>query len=119
MQVRTIASRPNETPLAFPSPSREGLGEGDEKIRRDEGVKIAVSLPKEQFEQIESLCRQLKLSRSALASQAIYQFLKACQEEEDIRRYIEGYRKHPETEKELAEAAALAQLVLVAEEWEG
>jgi len=81
-------------------------------------VKVAVSLPKEQFEQLERLRKQLKLSRSALVSQAIRQFLKIHREEEDIRRYIEGYRKYPETEEELAEAAALARLALAAEEWE-
>jgi metal-responsive CopG/Arc/MetJ family transcriptional regulator len=72
-------------------------------------VKVAVSLPEEQFREIESLRKRLKLSRSALIAQAIQQLLKAYQEEEDVRRYIAGYQKHPETEEEIAEATALAR----------
>lgn len=38
-------------------------------------VRIAVSLPKEQSHEVERLRKQMKLSRSALISQAIQQLL--------------------------------------------
>lgn len=81
-------------------------------------VKVAVSLPKEQFQHVEQLRRELGVSRSALIAQAIGQFVEARQKEEDIRRYIEGYRKQPETPEEYAGFEELARRVLASEEWE-
>lgn len=81
-------------------------------------VKVAVSLPKEQFSQVEQLCRELGISRSALIAQAIRQFVEARRKEEDIRRYIEGYQRYPETSKEYAGFEELARGVLASEEWE-
>ena len=81
-------------------------------------VKVAVSLPKEQFRHLEQLRRELGVSRSALVAQMIGQFAEARQKEEDIRRYIEGYRKQPETPEEYAGCVQLARRVLVSEGWE-
>jgi len=81
-------------------------------------VKVAVSLPKEQFSQVEQLCKELGLSRSALIAQAIRQFTEARQKEEDIQRYIEGYQRYPETPEEYAGFEELAQGILASEEWE-
>ena len=62
-------------------------------------VKVAVSLPKEQFRHIERLRNELGISRSALIAQAIRQFVEACQKEKDIQRYIKGYQRYPETRR--------------------
>lgn len=80
-------------------------------------VKVAVSLPKEEFRAIERLRRQLKKSRSALVAEAIRYWLKAQREAEEVRRYIEGYQKYPEAEEEIQEAAAMARMALASEEW--
>lgn len=80
-------------------------------------VKVAVSLPKEHFQHIEQLRQELGISRSALIAQAIVQFVEARQKEEDIRCYIEGYQKYPETPAEYAGFEKLALRVLASEEW--
>lgn len=82
-------------------------------------VKVAVSLPQAEFHALEQLRKQLGASRSALITQAICYWLEAQREEEEIRRYIEGYQRYPETTEETSEAARLAQEVLQSEEWEG
>nr|BAL56858.1 ribbon-helix-helix protein, copG family protein [uncultured Acetothermia bacterium] len=81
-------------------------------------VKVAISLPKEEFRALEKRSRQLKQSRSAVIAKAIRHWLKAQQEAEDVQRYVEGYQKYPETEEEMAEAAALARMALADVEWE-
>ncbi len=81
-------------------------------------VKIAVSLPKEEFRAVEKFRRQLKKSRSAVIADAIRHWLKAQREAEDVRRYIEGYRKYPETEEEMAGVDQIARQLLAEIEWE-
>jgi hypothetical protein len=62
-------------------------------------VKVAVSLPKEQFRLAEKQRRALHVSRSAMVQEALAQWLKTLEEEEAVRRYIEGYQRHPESTK--------------------
>jgi len=70
-------------------------------------VKIAISLPKEDFRLIEALSKKLGITRSALIDRAIHYWLSKRKEEAMIRQYIEGYRRYPETSKELKELAAM------------
>lgn len=81
-------------------------------------VKVAVSLPKAEFHALEQLRKQLGASRSALIARAIRCWLETQKEEEEIRHYIEGYQRYPETTEETSEVARLAQEVLGSEEWE-
>ncbi len=81
-------------------------------------VKIAISLPKEEFRAVEKRRRQLKQSRSAVIAEAIRNWLKAQREAEDVRRYIESYQKYPETEKEITDVGAISSIALADEEWE-
>jgi len=81
-------------------------------------VKVAVSLPQEEFRAVERLRKKLEISRSALITEAIRYWLEAKQKEEDIRRYIEAYQKHPETPEEYAGFEEIARGVLASEEWE-
>ncbi|MCX8102821.1 MAG: ribbon-helix-helix domain-containing protein [Candidatus Bipolaricaulota bacterium] len=81
-------------------------------------VKIAISLPKDEFRAIEKRRRQLKQTRSAVIAEAIRQWLKAQQEAEDVRRYIEGYLKYPETEEEMAACESMSEQLLAHVEWE-
>ncbi|HED03273.1 MAG TPA: ribbon-helix-helix protein, CopG family [Candidatus Fraserbacteria bacterium] len=82
-------------------------------------VKIEVSLPQEEFRQIERLRRELKLSRSALITQAIRQLLEERQRKDNIQRYITGYRDHPETPEEYAGFQEMAQRAFSQEPWNG
>lgn len=62
-------------------------------------VKVAVSLPKEQFRLAEKLRRLLHVSRSAMVQEALTQWLKTLEEKEAVRRYVEGYQRHSESTK--------------------
>lgn len=60
-------------------------------------VKVAVSLPKEAFRLVERRRRHLKLSRSAAVARAIAEWLHASEDDQRVRRYVEGYHRHPES----------------------
>jgi len=62
-------------------------------------VKVAVSLPKEQFRLAEKRRHLLRVSRSAMVREAIDRWLKSFEEQEAIRQYVEGYRRRPESLK--------------------
>ena len=62
-------------------------------------VKVAVSLPKEQFRLAERRRRLLHVSRSAMVREALSRWLKAMEEDEAVRRYVEGYQRHPESKR--------------------
>jgi len=63
--------------------------------------KIAISLPKEDFDKIEKLRKKRGLERSALVDKAIRFWLAHLEQEELVRRYEEGYRKKPESIPEI------------------
>ncbi len=81
-------------------------------------VKIAISLPKQDFYFLEKLRRRLGITRSAMIDKAINYWLKRQREEELIRRYEEAYRKKPEevTEILLLEKAEI-EVFPQEEEW--
>ncbi len=64
-------------------------------------LKIAISLPKEDFEKIEKIRRDLGMGRSAVIDKAIHFWLKGLEEKEMIRQYEEGYKKKPEPADEI------------------
>lgn len=76
-------------------------------------VKVAVSLPKDQFQLVEKRRRTLKVSRSFAVREALSQWLQSSRGDNAIRRYVEGYQRTPESvagwgtvEQGQAEAAA-------------
>jgi hypothetical protein len=60
-------------------------------------VKVAISLPEDQFRLMEKRRRTLKVSRSFAVRQALSQWLGLSRELDAIRRYVEGYRRAPES----------------------
>ncbi len=86
------------------------------KTRRGEkktgSVKIAISLPREEADYVERLRRLQKTSRSAVIRDAIREKVLTEKKAEDIKRYIEGYQRMPETEEEIAELQAMQQSAL-------
>lgn len=64
-------------------------------------LKIAISLPKEDFYKLEQIRRKLGFGRSAIINNAIRFWLGCREKEELIRRYRAGYRKKPESIKEI------------------
>lgn len=63
--------------------------------------KIAISLPKEDYYKIEKLRKKLGFARSVMIDKAIRFWLSRIEQEELIKRYQQGYRKKPESLREI------------------
>ena len=63
--------------------------------------KITISLPREDFKRIESFRKKAGLERSAAVDQAIRFWLNHLEQERLIRSYEEGYKRKPESAKEI------------------
>lgn len=64
-------------------------------------VKIAISLPKQEYQFLEKFRRRLGISRSAMIDKAISFWLKRQQDEELIKEYEDSYKKKPENVSEI------------------
>jgi metal-responsive CopG/Arc/MetJ family transcriptional regulator len=80
--------------------------------------KIAISIDHELLEQLETLRRKTKESRSAVLARAARMLLRTEERRLEVDQYLEAYRAHPETNEELAWAAALAATSLSSVEWD-
>ena len=80
--------------------------------------KVAISLPPELLEAADRECQARGQSRSAFFRAAVEALLAAEREREAVERYIEGYRKYPETEEEVAEVDAIGSATLAQEPWQ-
>jgi metal-responsive CopG/Arc/MetJ family transcriptional regulator len=63
--------------------------------------RFTVSVPSELLETFDRTLVQGEESRSAVVRRLLEDALRDAQEQEDVRRYIEGYRDTPQTEDEL------------------
>lgn len=77
-------------------------------------IKIAISMPKKDFKLLEAIRKRMKISRSALIDRAIHYWLTKKEEEEMVRQYIDGYKRHPETPEEIKEMLGWEKLGLEA-----
>jgi len=64
-------------------------------------TKIAISLPKDDFNRIEEIRKELGSQRSAVVDMAIRFWFKSLDAKKKIMRYEEGYRKKPESVEEI------------------
>lgn len=64
-------------------------------------TKVAISLPKETFEQVERLRQELGLARSVAILEALVLWLQRKREEELEERYTRGYQRKPERAAEV------------------
>ncbi len=80
--------------------------------------KIAVSLPKGLLDALEVICKETGESRSAFFQRAIRELLDRQERNERISKYVEGYKKHPETKSEIKASEAAASRLLAGEPWE-
>lgn len=81
-------------------------------------VKIAVSLPEDLLKEAEQERKTLGESRSAFVKRAIRIALEHSDREKAINRYIQGYKRIPESSEEIEAARRAAEIVLVEEPWE-
>lgn len=81
-------------------------------------VKISVSIPPEVLERADRERETIGESRSEFVRQAIEERIRRMAEAERIERYVQGYRKSPETAEEVASSFAMSRVVLSDEPWE-
>lgn len=81
-------------------------------------VLTAVTIPKMDYSVLEEISKKRKVSRSALISDIIHQWLDSLKKEKLIRQYEKGYQKYPE---ELTHITALEKVglgTMSKESWE-
>ena len=80
--------------------------------------KIAISLPGDLVQTVERLRKLTGETRSAFIKRAIEMALKKRAQKVLIAKYVDGYRKQPETINEIAAAEATATHLFAGEPWE-
>lgn len=80
-------------------------------------VKIAVSMSNEDFETIEAIRKHTGTTRSGVVTKAIRLLGETSRKESLIRRYEQGYKKHPEKKLEIEALEKAAVETLSDEGW--
>ncbi len=80
-------------------------------------TKVAISLPKDLYRAVERARKKNGTSRSSVVQEALRCWLKQKQEARWIREYVEGYRRKPESRREIEAAEAAAVELFAAVEW--
>lgn len=80
-------------------------------------MKIAISLPKDEYLFLERLKSKLKISRSELIQQAIEYWLENRRQKELIDRYEKGYQRQPEKLSHITNMEKAQYNVLSDEGW--
>jgi len=71
--------------------------------------KVAISVPEELLAEVERERKRRGLSRSAVIQSGLRAWLRAQREMDRSRRYVQAYLAHPETDREVAEAARFVE----------
>jgi hypothetical protein len=80
-------------------------------------VKVAITIPENEFRQVEAIRKQLETTRSAVILRALEHWL-AAQRAVALDRQCQGaYRWRPETQPEVGVQRVLAMSPLMFEEW--
>jgi len=81
-------------------------------------VKVAVTIPAELYRAIETARRGRSQTRSAVVQEALREWLRGAKHAELLRQYEAGYRRRPESQREIETALATAVgLLHDDEEW--
>jgi metal-responsive CopG/Arc/MetJ family transcriptional regulator len=80
-------------------------------------AKVAVSIPGGLFRAVEQARKKHGKSRSAVMQEALRHWLTRQSEAVLVREYEEGYRRKPESRREVKAAKAAAVRLLSTEEW--
>jgi len=84
------------------------------RVRR----KIAISVSAELLAAADGLARETGESRSAVYERALRGYLVALDARERRQRYVDGYRRVPETAREIRATLRTALPALTAEPWD-
>jgi metal-responsive CopG/Arc/MetJ family transcriptional regulator len=80
-------------------------------------TKVAISLPSDMYETIETARVKKGESRSEYFRRAVEKLLKEEQEAKEVESYIASYTANPESGEEIKEVDRLSVQVLVKETW--
>jgi metal-responsive CopG/Arc/MetJ family transcriptional regulator len=80
-------------------------------------TKVAVSIPAELYRAVERIRRASGKTRSAIVQDALRHWLRSQTEALLVREYEAGYRRLPESRREIDAATAAAVRLLSSEEW--
>jgi metal-responsive CopG/Arc/MetJ family transcriptional regulator len=75
-------------------------------------VKVAVTIPADLFRAVEAARRDRAQTRGAALREALQQWLRAQKRTTVLRRYEAGYRRRPESRREIHAALASAVRLL-------
>jgi hypothetical protein len=80
-------------------------------------VKVAITIPENEFRQVEAIRKQLKTTRSAVILRALEHWLAAQRAVALDRQDQAAYRRRPDTRPEIDVQRVLAMPGLMPEEW--
>ena len=80
-------------------------------------IKVAVSLPKNIYRQVETARKKKGRTRSAVVQEALKSWLRQQETEALVRQYEAGYRARPETRREIEVAEAMSTQAFSSQEW--
>jgi metal-responsive CopG/Arc/MetJ family transcriptional regulator len=80
--------------------------------------KIAITVDDALLAQVERMRKKLGESRSAVFERALSQYLTGIDREAESQRYMDAYRRQPETAAECKETMSLAVAAFETEEWD-
>ena len=80
-------------------------------------TKVAVSIPDDLYRAVERARKRSGKSRSAVMQDALRHWLRRQAEAALVREYEAGYRRTPESRREIKAAEAAAVRLLPAEDW--
>ena len=72
--------------------------------------KMTISMPHPLVLRMQEECKQRGLKRSQFLQELVQHFFEEQEKHKKIEAYIEGYRRHPETEEELELSEAFLEL---------
>jgi metal-responsive CopG/Arc/MetJ family transcriptional regulator len=80
-------------------------------------TKVAISMPAELYRAVEQTRKRTGRTRSAVMQDALRHWLRHQAEAALVREYEAGYRRQPESARELKAAEAAAVRLLATQEW--
>jgi len=86
-------------------------------VRKVVATKVAVSLPDDLYRAVEQARKRQGKSRSGIMQDALRHWLRHEAEVTLVREYEAGYRRRPETRREIKAAEAAAVRLLSGEDW--
>jgi len=87
------------------------------EAKMGKAIKFAVSIPQEEFEEMETIRQKEGLSRSKMVFEAIKLWKKTRKAEELIRAYEIGYKNFPENPQEIEGWEKASLVTFSNEDW--